>query len=169
MSDEQFREMVARAIREHSRRPPDGLVLQRLLESAVYVPGSVDDGALFEALQGVLTDFEEEAGRRLNRCFYLATAPQFFPVIVRQLGEHGLDKHEDAAGRVVIEKPFGTSLAEAQQLNRDLLSVFHEPQVYRIDHYLGKETVQNILASASPTRCSSRCGTRTTSITSSSA
>jgi len=146
MSHEQFREMAARAVRDHSRRAPDDLVLERLLESAVYVPGAVDDDALYGSLEGVLAEFEEEAGRRLNRCFYMATAPRFFPVVVQHLGERGLDEHEDAEVRIVIEKPFGTSLAEAQQLNRDLLSVFDEPQVYRIDHYLGKETVQNLLA-----------------------
>jgi glucose-6-phosphate 1-dehydrogenase len=146
MSDEQFREMAARAIREFSRRPPDEQVLQRLLEAGAYVAGAVDQDALYGSLEGVLTDFEEEAGRRLNRCFYLATAPRFFPVIVRQLGNHGLQHHEDAEVRIVIEKPFGTSLAEAEALNRELLSVFEERQVFRIDHYLGKETVQNLLA-----------------------
>jgi glucose-6-phosphate 1-dehydrogenase len=146
MSEEQFREMAARAIRQYSRRPPDEQVLERLLESSSYVPGAVDEEDLYEALAGVLGEFEEEAGRRLNRVFYLATAPRFFPVIVRQLGNHGLDKHEDAEVRIVIEKPFGTSLAEAQQLNREVLSVFEERQVFRIDHYLGKETVQNLLA-----------------------
>jgi glucose-6-phosphate 1-dehydrogenase len=146
MSDEQFREMAARAVRQFSRRAPDEEVLRRLLESASYVSGAVDQEALYGALQGVLAGFEEEAGRRLNRCFYLATAPRFFPVIVRQLGHYGLHKHEDAEVRIVIEKPFGTSLADAERLNHELLSVFDESQVYRIDHYLGKETVQNLLA-----------------------
>ena len=80
----------------------------------------------------------------MNRCFYLSTAPTFFPVIVGQLGEHKLCRHEGADVRVVIEKPFGTTLAEAEQLNREVLSVFDEQQVFRIDHYLGKETVQNM-------------------------
>ena len=81
-----------------------------------------------------------------NRVFYLSTAPTFFPVIVGKLGEHGLDKHDDAEVRVVIEKPIGTNLQEAEQLNRDVLAVLDESQVFRIDHYLGKETVQNMLA-----------------------
>jgi glucose-6-phosphate 1-dehydrogenase len=146
MSDEQFREMAARAVREFSRRPPDENVLERLLASASYVSSPVDSEALYGALQGVLAGFDQEAGRRLNRCFYLATAPQLFPVIVRQLGHHGLNHHEDAEVRIVIEKPFGTSLEEARQLNSEVLSVFSEAQVFRIDHYLGKETVQNMLA-----------------------
>ena len=82
----------------------------------------------------------------MNRCFYLSTAPTFFPVIVGQLGEHKLTAHEGADVRVVIEKPFGTTLAEAEQLNREVLSVLDEQQVFRIDHYLGKETVQNMMA-----------------------
>jgi glucose-6-phosphate 1-dehydrogenase len=146
MSDEQFREMAARAIREFSRRPPDDEVLKRLLENASYLSGAVHQEPLYGALKGALADFDHEAGRRLNRCFYLATAPRFFPVIVRELGHHGLDHYEDAEVRLVIEKPFGTSMSEARQLNHDVLSVFSESQVFRIDHYLGKETVQNLLA-----------------------
>jgi glucose-6-phosphate 1-dehydrogenase len=146
MSDEQFREMAARAVREFSRREPDDDVLQELLRNASYISGAVDQEALYGALQESLESFDEQAGQRLNRCFYLATSPQLFPVIVRQLGECGLNQHEGAAVRVVVEKPFGTSFADAQQLNRELLSVFTEPQVFRIDHYLGKETVQNMLA-----------------------
>jgi glucose-6-phosphate 1-dehydrogenase len=146
MSDEQFREMAARAIREFSRRPPDDEVLKRLLENASYLSGAVHQEPLYGALKGALADFDDDAGRRLNRCFYLATAPRFFPVIVRELGHHGLDHYEDAEVRLVIEKPFGTSMSEARQLNHDVLSVFSESQVFRIDHYLGKETVQNLLA-----------------------
>jgi glucose-6-phosphate 1-dehydrogenase len=146
MSDEQFRELAARAIREFSRLPPDDEVLKRLLENASYQSGMVHQEPLYAALKGALAEFDDEAGRRLNRCFYLATAPRFFPVIVRELGHHGLHRREDAEVRLVIEKPFGTSLSEAQQLNHDVLSVFSESQVFRIDHYLGKETVQNLLA-----------------------
>jgi glucose-6-phosphate 1-dehydrogenase len=82
----------------------------------------------------------------MNRAFYLSTAPEFFPVIVEQLGKAKLDDHKDAEVRVIIEKPFGTTLEEAQQLNRKVLRVFKEKQVFRIDHYLGKETVQNMMA-----------------------
>ena len=81
-----------------------------------------------------------------NRVFYLSTAPEFFPVIVEALGDARLNRHEDAEVRVVIEKPFGYDLRSARELNRDVLRVFRERQVYRIDHYLGKETVQNVLA-----------------------
>ena len=82
----------------------------------------------------------------LNRLFYLATAPQFFPVICAKLGSASLHRSEDADTRIVIEKPFGYDLASARELNACVLDVFEESQVYRIDHYLGKETVQNLMA-----------------------
>jgi glucose-6-phosphate 1-dehydrogenase len=146
MSDEEFREMAIKAVRQFSRRPPDDAVLERLFAEARYVPGTFDDDALYGGLQSALEGFDRDAGQRLNRCFYLSTAPMFFPLIVRHLGAQGLDRVEGADVRVIIEKPFGTTLAEAQQLNREVLSVFDEQQVFRIDHYLGKETVQNIMA-----------------------
>ncbi len=135
-----------RAIRHFSRRAPDDDVLKGLLEDVRYVPGVFDDEAVYGELQKVLDGFEERAGCPLNRAFYLSTAPSFFPTIVEALGQQGLNEREDAEVRVVIEKPFGTSLEEARELNRRVLAVFEETQVFRIDHYLGKETVQNMMA-----------------------
>jgi glucose-6-phosphate 1-dehydrogenase len=146
MTDAEFREMATKAVRQFSRRAPDDAVLERLFENARYVAGTFDQGGLYEGLEGALKNFDEQAHQRLNRCFYLSTAPSFFPVIVNHLGAQGLDHVEGADVRVIIEKPFGTTLDEAQQLNREVLSVFAEQQVFRIDHYLGKETVQNIMA-----------------------
>ena len=146
LPDEEFRELATSAVREFSRRPPDEKVLAKLFESARYVGGSFDDDTVYERLATVLPEVDEEAGQPLNRCFYLSTAPEFFPVIVKQLGAHNLNDAEDAEVRVIIEKPFGTRLAEARELNEIVLSVFAEAQVFRIDHYLGKETVQNVLA-----------------------
>ena len=143
---EEFRTMAQDAIKEFSRREPDPAVLDKLLDEARYVPGTFDDSSIYETLGTTLDQFDSAAGVRMNRCFYLSTAPMFFPVIVGQLGEHDLCRHEGADVRVVIEKPFGTTLAEAEALNREVLSVLDEHQVFRIDHYLGKETVQNILA-----------------------
>ncbi len=146
-TDDEFRELAAEAIRRFSRRPPDESVLTQLLSEVRYVPGSFDDPDVYERLGEVLHEFDSEQGPDpLNRCFYLSTAPSFFPVIIEQLGQAGLNEHRDADVRVVIEKPFGTSLAEAEELNRRVLGVFQERQVFRIDHYLGKETVQNVLA-----------------------
>jgi glucose-6-phosphate 1-dehydrogenase len=143
---EEFRAQAQDAIKEFSRREPDPAVLDKLLDEVRYVPGVFDDASVYETLGKTLDAFDTAAGVRMNRCFYLSTAPMFFPVIVRQLGEHKLCRHEGADVRVVIEKPFGTTLAEAEALNREVLSVLDEQQVFRIDHYLGKETVQNILA-----------------------
>jgi glucose-6-phosphate 1-dehydrogenase len=143
---EEFRTMAQDAIKEFSRREPDPAVLDKLLDEVRYVPGVFDDASVYATLKTTLDEFDNAAGVRMNRCFYLSTAPMFFPVIVGQLGESELCHHEGADVRVVIEKPFGTTLAEAEQLNREVLSVLDEHQVFRIDHYLGKETVQNMLA-----------------------
>ena len=146
MSDGEFRDMARDSIRQFSRREPDETVLEALVCHMRYVPGGFDDDTVYERLSTSAADFDAEAGQPFNRVFYLSTAPSFFPVIVGKLGEHGLDSSEDAEVRVVIEKPIGTNLEEAEQLNRDVLAVLDEAQVFRIDHYLGKETVQNMLA-----------------------
>ena len=141
-----YRDMARDSIKQFSRREPDEQVLDRLLERLRYVPGTFDDDNVYDNLEKQAAEFDEEAGIPFNRVFYLSTAPAFFPVIVGKLGEHKLDTHEGSEVRVVIEKPIGTNLAEALELNRDVLSVLDEQQVFRIDHYLGKETVQNMLA-----------------------
>jgi glucose-6-phosphate 1-dehydrogenase len=146
MSDDEYRKVAREAIQEHSRRKPDEQVLSKLLEHVRYVSGTFDVDPVFERLKDELGTFDEEAGIAFNRIFYLATSPRFFALIVKKLGDHGLHKHEEADVRVVIEKPFGTRLKEAHELNNELLSVLHESQIFRIDHYLGKETVQNMLA-----------------------
>jgi glucose-6-phosphate 1-dehydrogenase len=146
MSDDEFRDLARDSIRQFSRRAPDDTVLEALVEPMRYVSGSFDDDSVYQQIGQCADKFDEEGVQPFNRVFYLSTAPTFFPVIVGKLGEHGLDDHEDSEVRVVIEKPIGTNLQEAEQLNRDVLSVLDESQVFRIDHYLGKETVQNMLA-----------------------
>jgi glucose-6-phosphate 1-dehydrogenase len=143
-----YRAECEEAIRRFSRRPPDPDVLEALLADIRYVPGTFDDAAVYAELQKTLDGFEEHDGIALNRAFYLSTAPSFFPTIVEALGAQGLaqPEREDAQVRVIIEKPFGTCLEEARELNARVLAVFEESQVFRIDHYLGKETVQNMLA-----------------------
>ncbi len=143
---ERYRAECEEAIRQYSRRTPDEAVLKKLLQHVRYVPGVFDDEHVYAELGKVLDGFDQQAGEPLNRAFYLSTAPEFFPVIVEQLGHAELQEHEDAEVRVIIEKPFGTSLEEARELNRRVLAIFDETQVFRIDHYLGKETVQNLLA-----------------------
>ena len=146
MSDEEYRKMARESIEQYSRRQPDPQVLEKLLEQVRYVAGTFDVDSVFDKLGEELDQIDREAEVTFNRVFYLSTAPTFFALIVKQLGDHGLDKHPEADVRVVIEKPFGTRLDEALDLNHQVLSVLDESQIYRIDHYLGKETVQNVLA-----------------------
>jgi glucose-6-phosphate 1-dehydrogenase len=101
---------------------------------------------MYEELARLLNGFDARAGGKLDRVFYLSTAPQFFPLISAKLGSSGLHCSDDAQTRIVIEKPFGYDLASARALNAEVLGVFDETQIFRIDHYLGKETVQNLMA-----------------------
>ena len=146
LSDDEFRTLARESISQFSRRPPDDQVLDKLLENVRYITGSFDDDSVYEQVKSSAGAFDDEGGMPFNRVFYLSTAPAFFPVIVGKLGEHGLDRREGSEVRVVIEKPIGTNLAEARELNRAFLAVLDEAQVFRIDHYLGKETVQNVMA-----------------------
>jgi glucose-6-phosphate 1-dehydrogenase len=146
LTDAEFRDMAHQAIERFSRRKPDPDVLEGLTSETRYVAGTFDDERVYDQIENALGEIEEDAGTRLGRVFYLSTAPQFFPVIAGKLGEAGLHSVQDAETRIVIEKPFGYDLASARQLNAEVLSVFDESQVFRIDHYLGKETVQNLLA-----------------------
>jgi glucose-6-phosphate 1-dehydrogenase len=141
-----FREEARQSIVEHSRREPDEEVLSGLLEHVKYIPSNFDDPAGYRALAEALEQLDEAAGQPLNRDYYLSTAPEFFPVIVEQLKLAGLHRHPHADVRCIIEKPFGTDLRSARGLQQVVSGVFRERQVFRIDHYLGKETVQNVMA-----------------------
>jgi glucose-6-phosphate 1-dehydrogenase len=144
-TDDEFRDYARQAITEFSRREADATVLDSLTSRMRYVQGSFDDETMYDRLKVATQEFDSEADIAFNRLYYLSTAPSFFPVIAEALGRHGLNRHEEAEVRIIIEKPIGTDLASAVELNRRLLAVFEERQVFRIDHYLGKETVQNIL------------------------
>jgi glucose-6-phosphate 1-dehydrogenase len=144
-SDDEFREQARDSIKKFSRRPADDTVLDSLLSRARYVPGSFDDPNLFQKVGEIAEQEDDEAGLPFNRVFYLSVAPQFFETIAHQLGQTGMNRRDAAEVRIVVEKPFGHDLASALHLNNALLSVFEERQVFRIDHYLGKETVQNTL------------------------
>jgi glucose-6-phosphate 1-dehydrogenase len=145
-SDDEFRQLARESIERFSRVRPDPAVLSGLLEDFRYISGSFDQEQVYSGIKQALADFEKRAGHPMNRVFYMATAPRFFPVIAEQLGASGLDCRDDAETRLVIEKPFGHDLASARALNSQLLEVFDESQLFRIDHYLGKETVQNLIA-----------------------
>jgi glucose-6-phosphate 1-dehydrogenase len=146
--DETFRAEIRTALEQHSRvLPLDEAAWQGFSAQICYHRLDFDDAAGFEGLATRLDELDEERGTRGNRLFYLATQPSQFAEIVAQLGRVGLDheRHDDGWRRVVIEKPFGHDLDSAKRLNREVGKVFRESQVYRIDHYLGKETVRNLL------------------------
>jgi glucose-6-phosphate 1-dehydrogenase len=143
---EEYRDAAVESIQRFSRRRPDADVLAALVADMRYVQGSFDEDSVYEQLTRTLAEFDEQAGRPLDRVFYLSTAPEFFPLIAGKLGAAGLNDLEGGSVRIVIEKPFGYDLASARALNAQLLDVFAETQIFRIDHYLGKETVQNLMA-----------------------
>jgi len=147
-SDEEFRKSIHGGIDQFSRtRPIRKEVWEALAPRIYYQQGNYEDAASFAALRTRLETFDRDRGTAGNHLFYIATPPTAFPAIIRELGAAGLAK-PSAHGwsRVVIEKPFGHDLASARKLNQEVLGEFTEDQVFRIDHYLGKETVQNILA-----------------------
>jgi glucose-6-phosphate 1-dehydrogenase len=145
-SNEAFVTKLERELPQFLEEPLDLEVWRRLSERMHYVPGGFDDPAAYSRLAEVLSVVERDHDTRGNILFYLATPPDFFAPIVRRLGEARLVAESPTAWRrVVIEKPFGRDLESAQTLDRDLRAVITEDQIFRIDHYLGKETVQNLL------------------------
>jgi glucose-6-phosphate 1-dehydrogenase len=143
-----FRQEIRGSLEKYSRvLPLDETAWRTFSERIEYERMNFDEPEGFDRLAGQLDDLDEERGTRGNRLFYLATQPSQFSEIVAQLGRVGLDheKHDGGWRRVVIEKPFGHDLPSAQKLNREVGKVFRESQVYRIDHYLGKETVRNLM------------------------
>jgi glucose-6-phosphate 1-dehydrogenase len=146
MTTEDFRLKISRDIQELSTRPIDSTIKEWLLDRLHYLSGDFRDPHTYEGLKTALSQLNTQYGTRGNYLYYMATAPTFFGEIVQQLGEKGLEAHDgEYSRRIVIEKPFGHDLESAQSLNHTLRSVLDESQIYRIDHYLGKETVQNIL------------------------
>ena len=142
MSDEQFREDARGAVAEFGRDVPDAEAWDAFARVLSYVPGEFADPGAMNHLTGHLESVDARLGTGGGRFFYAATPPAAYPDIVRRIGEAGL--HPNA--KIVFEKPFGRDLATARELDEIIHEVFEESQVFRIDHYLGKETVQNILA-----------------------
>jgi glucose-6-phosphate 1-dehydrogenase len=145
-SSEAFRADLAKSLPKFATREVDEAVAKKLFSCVAYVQGEPDDPQTYEKIGRELERIERERKTNGNRLFYMATPPAGFAPIGTHLGQSGL-AHEDngAWRRIIIEKPFGTDLASAQALNKKLLGILKEDQIYRIDHYLGKETVQNIL------------------------
>ncbi|MGP4028525.1 glucose-6-phosphate dehydrogenase [Actinomadura sp. 3N407] len=142
-----FREIAHESVKKHARTPFREDVWTHLSEGMHFVPGTFDDPGAFDALSMAVKELDETRGTGGNYAFYLSIPPKFFPQVVEQLQRSGLaEPNEEAWRRVVIEKPFGHDLKSAVELNDTVHRVFPEESIFRIDHYLGKETVQNILA-----------------------
>ncbi len=146
MSNDELRDSLMKGVRQFATRPVEDAVANRLLECVTSVEADPSEPETFDRLKAQLERLEAARNTGGNRLFYLATPPNAFTPLARQLGRTGLLKEEHGAWRrLVVEKPFGTDLASAKALNDELLKIVTENQIYRIDHYLGKETVQNIL------------------------
>ncbi len=146
MTEEAFREKVRQDIREYANAPQECEHCDWFAERVYYLSGDFRDSATYQKMQECLAELDKRHYTRGNYLYYLATAPIFFAEVPSRIGAACLAEESDGYWRrVVIEKPFGTDLDSARALNRDLLKSLKEKQIYRIDHYLGKETVQNIL------------------------
>ncbi|NGX60992.1 MAG: Glucose-6-phosphate 1-dehydrogenase 2 [Chlamydiae bacterium] len=149
-SHDQFRDEMHKAVGEFSRvQPVDENLWSTFHNQIFYHQSNFDDGNGYESLKSFLDDLDKQFGTKGNRVFYLSTPPKFFPDIISHLGKHGLiydtNKEKEKWSRVIIEKPFGHDYNSAVDLQKFVLNHMSESQIYRIDHYLGKETVQNIL------------------------
>jgi glucose-6-phosphate 1-dehydrogenase len=142
-----FAKVVHDAVRQNARTPFREEVWRQLSEGIRFVPGEIGDEESFSDLTETIADLDEARGTGGNHAFYLSIPPGLFQTVVDQLRSHGLAEQRPGQwSRVVIEKPFGHNLASARELNHIVSSVFPSSAVFRIDHYLGKETVQNMLA-----------------------
>jgi glucose-6-phosphate 1-dehydrogenase len=146
-SDQEFAELVKESAKAHARTNWSDSAWEQLAKGIRFVSGQHDDAAAFARLKQVVDDLDQQRGTAGNHTFYLSIPPRDFPVVVDQLERAGLTQAEQGEfRRVVIEKPFGSDLTTARELNAVVERVFPSDSVFRIDHYLGKETVQNILA-----------------------
>lgn len=145
--NQDFEKVVHDSVREYARTPWSEDVWKQLSSGIRFVAGDFDDDSAFDELKRVIEELDVTRGTNGNHAFYLSIPPKSFPQVVKQLARAGLaEPQKDTFRRVVIEKPFGSDLESARALNSVVESVFPPDSVFRIDHYLGKETVQNILA-----------------------
>src|ERR1700720_3204291 len=146
MTTEAFRAQLSKDIEEFAPEPVDSKLWDWFLERIYYVQGDFQDSAAYEKLKLQIAAAEKAHSTQGNRFFYLAVSPKFFAPVAKQLGQAGLTQETDGKwARVIVEKPFGRDLDSAKELNRELKQILDEQQIYRIDHYLGKETVQNLM------------------------
>jgi glucose-6-phosphate 1-dehydrogenase len=145
-SEQDFRASMLQAVHEFGNKDEfDEAAWKSFAAALFYLGGDFSSNDIYEALNARLADIEKSRDTQSNRIFYLATAPEFFGVIAKKLGGAGLAQSLPGWTRIIVEKPFGHDLESAHALNDELSSIFKENQIYRIDHYLGKETVQNLL------------------------
>jgi glucose-6-phosphate 1-dehydrogenase len=142
---ESFRKMLSDEIPKYVDSPIDPKTWAWFTERVYYVKGDFGDPQAFQRLEQQIIEADKQHDTKGNKFFYLAVAPRFFSTIVKQLGACCLSEQKGHWARVIVEKPFGHDLASAIQLNKELKQVLSENQIYRIDHYLGKETVQNLM------------------------
>ena len=146
LTTETFRKQLDDEVRGQETAPLDPGIWQSILDRTSYIQGDFKDPVAYQQLKEKIEQADRDYQTEGNRFFYLAVAPVFFAEIVKQLGQAGLARPQEGRwSRVIIEKPFGHDLESARQLNADIKTVLDESQIYRIDHYLGKETVQNIM------------------------
>jgi len=147
MSHDDFRGKLREALEEQRAGEVSDDVWESFSNGIFYMPGDSKKQETYDELKAFLKKLDGERGTQGNRAFYLSASPSLFPAIVERLGEAGMNEGEDGGwSRLVVEKPFGRDLGSARELNSEIRRYFEEAQIYRIDHYLGKETVQNILA-----------------------
>ena len=146
--DGDFAALAKKAAKTHARTQWNDDVWRRLNENLQFVPGSFDDDQAFDTLAEALDNLRNTHGIKGNAAFYLSIPPPMFPVVLKQMERTGMASNERSGGwrRVVVEKPFGHDLESARELNELVDTVFTANDVFRIDHYLGKETVQNLMA-----------------------
>jgi glucose-6-phosphate 1-dehydrogenase len=145
MSSDDLIDSLMKGLRKYATRPVDETIAKRLFSCVTAIEADPSDPASFDAMRDRLDKLEAKRETGGNRLFYLATPPSAFLPISKELGRTGMLQENGSWRRLVIEKPFGTDLSSARTLNAELLKLMDEHQIYRIDHYLGKETVQNIL------------------------
>ncbi len=144
--DQFIQETAKSKSQDFSENSDEGKAWHAMLQRTHYMAGEFDDDSTYETLKSKIAEMDGKYKAGGNVLFYLAVAPAFFSKIVQQLGKAGLTKEDGGWRRVIVEKPFGSDLSSAKQLNKEILEVLDETQVFRIDHYQGKEMVQNILA-----------------------
>lgn len=146
MDDQSFKEKMAKDLQEYGKRKFDQEVYDKLSANLYYETSDFDDKELYEKIKKQISDFDQKMGETVTVTYYLAISPAIFKMVANHLGESGLSKMENRKTRLILEKPFGRDLNSAIDLNAALHCHWDESQIWRIDHYLGKETVQNLLA-----------------------